>query len=124
MLVSDRLRLLLERCVPNHAEFLPVVVTYNGEPLKVQRYWVVNWLFMVDCLDWSKSMWYQPKGTATKAERVVVNAVIDFSKIDSNVKICRIFGAESRVLISSDIRNLIEEAGITGCQFYTVDQHR
>src|SRR5688572_25130668 len=49
--VSDRLKILLESAAPDDFQFLPVRVMYRKKPLPCGRYWIANWLHMVDCID-------------------------------------------------------------------------
>lgn len=116
-IVSDRLRRLIDEHAPGAAQFLPVRMFYEDRPLDLPPYWLANWLFLEDCIDWQRSVYDEDllhPGTFSFAL-----LVIDPS-LTKDRKILRIFGFNVITLIRSDLRQILVEEGITGCQYYRI----
>ncbi|MBX3316540.1 MAG: hypothetical protein KF902_06715 [Phycisphaeraceae bacterium] len=113
--VSERLRLLLEKCAPACAQYLPMALqNYDGSPV-ADRYWLVNWLYTVDFCDREHSDY-----ASCSEHTSYFEIVVDGAKIPGHMPVCRMMGLPTFVVIRDDIKNVIEEHGFTGCQFYTV----
>lgn len=64
-IVSERTRDLVETVAPGCVQFLPVTMTqFGGKPIRIGRYWVMNIVKLVDCLD------PEPGTTAPLPERI------------------------------------------------------
>jgi hypothetical protein len=118
--VSDRFRILIEKAAPNHAEFLPVVLTHRGKKINAPPYWMTNWLHLVDCYDREKSI-YQivsnyKGGTRLSFDHLVVRT----DSIPANILVCRVAEFQTVTVIRSELRQFFDEHGMTGCQYYPV----
>lgn len=118
-LMSDRLRRLIEARAPDHAQYLPVVMMYKDKPLDIGPYWMANWLHVIDCIDEEKSDIRPSKYPDLPPN--TVNLVVDPRRVPEDVLICRTKTDSLMVLIRDDLKREIQEAGMTGCQFYRVD---
>lgn len=117
--VSDRLRALLEKYAPGAGQYLPVRMMSNGLALDVGHYWVVNWLHLVDCIDWKKSVYEE--STLTPGRYFFFLLVIDPQRIQDH-SILRIRHFDVQTLIRDEIRRILESENITGPQYYNIWQ--
>ncbi|HYC99685.1 MAG TPA: DUF1629 domain-containing protein [Phycisphaerales bacterium] len=122
--VSTRLRTLLERIAPGHAQFIPCTVKYGKRRPKViseGEHWMVNWLHMVDCFDTVAS---RHEGKVDQFGDInytsCFDPVYDLRRIPPEIRILRVKGARMTVLVDAGIREAIEAAGITGPQFMSI----
>lgn len=109
--VSQRLRGLLDKHAPQHAQYLPVRMLFDGYPISCGPYFLANWLHECDCID------QQAVQLLPMPQRVVVGVVIDPARVPPEVMIARLEGG-SRVIIRDDLRRILEAARINGCQYY------
>lgn len=114
--VSDRLRKLIERYASGSAQFLRVRMTHAGRDLDLPPYWLVNWLHVDDCIDWEKSV-YQENLLRPGHYRFTL-IVVDPSH--ARHKVFRLRHFEVETLVLAGFRDLVQNEGITGCQFYKV----
>ncbi len=123
-IVSDRLRRLIEANAPKHAQFLPAILLFDGEPLDIGCYWATNWLHMVDCFHRELSEYdriedgSEPDGFRLSFD----NLVIDASRIPPEILVCRVKHYENVCLIRQRLRSVLDAAGVTGVQYYPVQQ--
>ncbi len=123
-IASDRLRRLIEREAPGHAEFLPVGLVWRNKPANLGNYWMINWLHMVDCFDRARSKYttvpdkHEPEGQRLSFDKLVINS----RKIPRAIAVCRLTYYENIVVIRRSLREVLDAHGITGCQFYAIDQ--
>jgi len=117
-IVSDRLRVLLETCAPACAQYLQIVLRqYDNTPTS-ERYWIANWTHIVECLNDELSHCVVDAGPYSEFDRMVIDA----SKIPLDMPICRMKRSTNTVVVRDDIRRTIINSGMTGCQFYTIEQ--
>jgi hypothetical protein len=112
--VSDRFREFLEAEVPGHAQFLPVRMEGPGVDEAHRRYWAVNWLHLLDCIDLPRSM---DEGTAGPWMPTVV---IDPARIPPDILVGRLKHRLVTTIIRGDLVKKIKKAKFTGPQFYEV----
>lgn len=114
-LVSDRFKDLLEIHAPSHAQFLPVQMTYRRKHINKPRFWVANWLKVLQVADLNRS---------EIAHMDKESGSIDFIDVAINEKSVPddtlIFVMKEHPLIwiiRNDLRKIIEDAEISGIQF-------
>ncbi|MBS0197690.1 MAG: hypothetical protein JSR77_13125 [Planctomycetes bacterium] len=125
LVVSNRLRELLEFIAPGQAQYLPMslkrarwevvdmskfVVHEEGAEMigGPGDYWMMNTLVEVDCMDWKlakSSPW---------------RSAIDVAKVPGDVQLFRIADQRSVVYCRRRVREVCVEAGIRGLQFREV----
>lgn len=117
--VSNRLKLLIDRHAPGCAQFLPAIMYFNGIPLDCGAYWIVNWLTVADCIDWNNSVFTVSSDGANKRtfKRIVIR-----SAIIAVYPILRVKEYEVMTLIRSDIKQIFDDNRITGCQYRKVNE--
>lgn len=110
--VSDRVRRLIETHAPGNAQFLAVRVLYAGQPFDAgQPYWAVNWLHITDF----------DVGTdpAVARQWALAYSVPDQRQvIPPDVHIFRWRQNPFVEFMSTDLKNKVLEARITGIQFW------
>ena len=114
---------LIERLAPGCVQFLPVIMTHNRKPMRVGRYWVMNVVTTVDCLE------PEPGTTTPLPERIgkhmpADNVQLERSRtrfirkaIPSDVPLFRMRREYLTVIARDDIRRAFEDLQITGCLF-------
>lgn len=120
-IVSDRMKVWLEKHAPQHAQFLPVRMTLRKKILKLPPYWVANWLKEIDCHDPERTEWYPGRGSAVEPEIAVLT--VDPRRVPSAARIFKCKYIPCTVLIRGDIKILLETSGMTGPHYSSV-RHR
>lgn len=110
--VSERLRKYLETESPGALEFLPArLLDVNGRDTKL-KYWVVNWVRVLDIMDKKASLNRDENG------RVFVEVpLIDMALAPPDGVLGLLGGFEVVRLIRSDLMKKIKAEGFTGFQF-------
>lgn len=116
--VSDSLKEFLEDEAPGCVQFLPLRAFYERDELPKHSYWVANWLRVVDCIDWrlSKVRNKDPK------VKLIWPRIIDLNKT-GNAPLLIVKEQPGLILIRSDIKQGLQQQGMTGCQFGEIEQH-
>lgn len=123
-MVSDRLRTLLEQHAPGEVEFIPMKLMYKRSIVRDPVYWMANFLHVVDCIDRTLSNYeevpdrHQPDGVRLSINKLVIR----LSAIPQDVSMCRVYKYEPLVLIRRQLREVLGREGITGPQYYSVEQ--
>jgi hypothetical protein len=118
-IVSDRARAVLQNAAPGCAEFWGVEVSRRGRPDEKYKYWLVQWLHVLDVMQWSEAK-YVPSPQGSPYGPIVLEACIAQGLVPQNIKVFRIKGYELRVHVHNSVRLACIEAGLTGVQFYAV----
>lgn len=117
--VSQRLRELLERKTPGQIQFLPIQTAFRGKPMPKVKYWVVNVLNMISCIDDERSEW-KPWYPGSKG-KFYIRAEIDPNKVPQELQIFRPSEQRMSVYVRRELVEDIENAGMTGCRFRNVN---
>lgn len=59
VVISERARQALERCLIREIQFLPVAIKHKK--LVIGQYWVINVLQVAEALDWKHTRWMYPE---------------------------------------------------------------
>jgi hypothetical protein len=88
---------------------------HAGRELDVGPYWLANWLNVVDCIDWERSMWelVDPARRHFVFGLFVINACAA-----QNHYLFRVRDELVKTVIRADLRETLETRGISGCQYY------
>jgi hypothetical protein len=120
---SNRLKAVLELELPSHAQFIPAQVQEKaGDAFMGDEYWALNWLHIIECMDPERSQYElvedpnEPSGSRYSFDRLVV----DPRKVPDNIHIFRVREFCTKLIVTDTGRSILEDAGITGCQFYDV----
>jgi hypothetical protein len=105
LVVSSRLRSIVEEMDPNAAQFLPVTIELLNKQKLVGQYFLMNILQEVDCIDEEGS--------------TVVQACVVRARVPDH---CHVFRVKHKRLgdriASDEFRKRVIREGITGIQFY------
>jgi len=118
--VSEKAASLLAKMAPNDIQLLPVEVDSRSEP-----YFLVNVLRIVKCIDDETSeevkYWKPEDGRPEKVGkyRAVYGMRIDPTKV-GDAKVFRPWGWTVPLIVSEDIKEALERAGVTGMSFTEV----
>ncbi|XXF81710.1 hypothetical protein P2318_01040 [Myxococcaceae bacterium GXIMD 01537] len=119
-LVSEKAASLLAKMAPNDIQLLPVEVDSRPEP-----YFLVNVIRIVKCIDDETSeevrYWKPEDGRPEKVGkyRAVYGMRIDPTKVE-DAKVFRPWGWPVALIVSEDIKEALERAGVTGLSFTEV----
>jgi hypothetical protein len=123
--VSHRMRLFFETHAPGDGQFLPITIRQQkGRFFDVGEYWCVQWLRVIDCIDWERSRWKKvDNGEGLEwFEFGFMGAVFDPSKVPDDVQVFRPYGIPAHcVLMKSDLAKKLKKAKFTGPQFEYVN---
>ncbi|MCO6438434.1 MAG: hypothetical protein J5J06_15195 [Phycisphaerae bacterium] len=113
-IVSDRLKEMIEQKFPGHAQFVPTQLSQNQV---IQAYWVVNWLHVLEVFDLNSVGYYDEDGDYQFYD---ARPAIPIRRIPAEVHVFRPFMLQSRQVVSSTFRDVVETHGFTGPQFYDI----
>lgn len=120
--VSARFEAILRELEPDHLEFHPIDLIDTRCSDTDRTYCFVNVLDPVSCLDWERS--------EVRTMSVAPNVILGIEKLvikeDALVgrHICRMAEFKTLLLVSSTLRQRIEEAGLTGIGFKDIAEYR
>ena len=116
LIVSDRFCEFLAEIDPKGFQFLPVQMRWatNHELIR-ERYWAVNVLRELDCLDYSRAM-YKDQYVGWAPDVLVVNP----AKVNKSDLLGRVRDRHFNFIVREDVRDRIVAAGMTGVYFYKV----
>jgi hypothetical protein len=127
---SPRLKLLMERLAVTEIQYLPLRVAHQDRRSEVSGYYLANYLRLIDCLDRKRSeyqVWtrdnlpfWEKRPRMLGTFRDVTKAVLDTTKI-GDVRVFRVWGWDVMVVVGGDVKQAIEEAGMTGCRFTEIE---
>jgi hypothetical protein len=127
---SSRLRLLMEDLKVNEIQYLPIKIKQRDGKKEVFGYTIANYLKIIDCLNREKSVYqvwtkdnllfWEKRPYMLGTFRDVTKTVLDKGKI-GDAKIFRLWGWKMMVVLREDVKQAIEGAGITGCDFYKLE---
>ena len=119
-IVSDRVRGVLEVQAPGQVQFLAVEMSVRKKPTS-DTYWLLNTLRVHDCYHRTRSKW-TVLSTPAKTWWSFDKLVIDTARVPVKTLIFRESHFETPLFVRRRLRDAIQAAGITGAQFYSVDQ--
>ena len=127
---SPRLKALMESLGVEGIQYLPLRIRHQASGREVQGYQLANYLCLIDCLDWDRSVYqlwtkdnllfWEQRPHMLGTFRDVQKAVLDSSRIGT-VPIFRLWGWEVMVVVRGDIKRAVEAAGMTGCWFSALE---
>lgn len=127
---SARLRSLMEGLGIEGIQYLPLKIKRRDGTQEVEGYSIANYLNVIDCLDrersvyevWTKDnlLFWEKRPDMLGTFCDVRRAVID-SKKTGDVPLFRLWGWEMMVIVREDVKQAIEKAGITGCEFREIE---
>lgn len=123
---SPGLKALIERLGIERIQYLPLRLRGRESGREIGGYCIANYQSVIDCLDrersiyrvltkenllfWEKRPW--KLGTFDN----VVKVVLEVEKI-ADARLFRLWGWSPMVIVREDVKQAIEDAGITGCRF-------
>ncbi len=127
---SPRLKRLMESLMVEGIQYLPLRIKHLHSDQEVHGYHIANYLHVIDCLDrersryeiWTEETLLFPEKVPWKIGkfRDVRKAVLERGRI-GGVRVFRLWGWEMMVVVREDVKRAIEEAGLTGCQFWELE---
>ncbi len=121
---------LMKQVGVDEIQYLPIRIAHRQMQHEITGYHIANYLRVIDCLDRSRSdyqvwtkenlLFWDKRPWMLGTFRDVRKPILDATKI-GGIPVFRLWGWEAMVLIRSDIKHAIEDAGITGCRFTEVD---
>lgn len=118
--VNARLAAIFQELAPNDVELIPVEVNSHAGP-----YFILNALHVVKCIDDEATeevqYWTEEDGVPRKVGtyRDISGMRIDPAKV-GDAKVFRPWGWKVALIVSEDIKDAMERAGITGAKFEAV----
>lgn len=119
--VSDRFRAFLEEHAAGHAQYFEVILKGPKKLIPGQAYFLVNWLHVVDCIDFERSDWYEEDEEGDEPRYDFNEIVLDPSRVPPGVRIFRLRHFDVVTAIDADLAREIKRTGITGPQFYPIE---
>jgi hypothetical protein len=116
---SSRLRALLEDLRIADIQYLPLRVRQLGADRDLYGYHVANHLCLIDALDRDRSIyeeWGPERPDKSGQLRDVRRAVLSTKRVGDS-RLFRLKGWHAMVIVREDVRNAIENAGMTGSVF-------
>jgi len=118
LIFSARLRELLSGMMVNNIQYFEFDIIDVRENRIYTDYKIANVVGLVDCIDKDKSdLKYFDSGNIKRIKKLV----LDESKIPSELKIFRLLKDSTLPIVHQSIKDAIDDAGITGCLFYRIE---
>jgi hypothetical protein len=127
---SPRLRSLIENMKVNDIQYLPLRIKRKDEKEEISGYSIANYLRIIECLNrersvyqlWTKDnlLFWEKRPDMLGTFESITKTVLDLKKI-GDARIFRLWGWEVMVVLREDIKQAIEKAGITGCEFSEIE---
>jgi hypothetical protein len=122
LIVSEKLKAILEKEVPGEIEFLPIQVLDHQKNKIEARYYIANVLTVVLCMDYQKSVYVMSALDKTQVHHFK-NLVLDNAKIPENTKIFRLGEETTLTLVRYDLIKVIIDSGCTGMSFIDIKDY-
>jgi hypothetical protein len=122
LLVSERLKAVLEARADAEIEYIPIAVRDRNKRPSRKRYFIANVLGELDCMDRGRSDLDVSDIDPDVADRIRT-LVLDPAKIGVDVKLFRLKGAHHLFLVREDLCHEILDAGMTGIFFLDPDEY-
>jgi hypothetical protein len=123
---SSRLKSLIDGLGINEIQYIPLRIKHKHSDKEVYGYFLANYLSVIDCLNREKSiyqiytkenlLYWEQRPYMLGTFHYVNNAILDVDKI-GDARIFRLWGWEVMIIVREDVKQAIEEAGITGGGF-------
>jgi hypothetical protein len=111
--INEKVKALLEAEGVQHVEYLPVKVLNHKDRAVKERYFVVNMLPLVDCIDMEKTKY---KRNILDPEQLmhISNLTVHEEKIPADFKLLRVQFASAVMLMRRDLAEKLKAAGVRG----------
>ncbi len=116
LVVSERLKELLEAEQIKHIEFLPVRIFNHKKRQVKENYFILNQTLLVDCLDLDKST-VRYNNIDPSSISSVVEMVIEEDKIPENMQLFRMARCTAITIFARELAKKLEAAAISGITF-------
>jgi hypothetical protein len=121
LVVSEKVKAFLEAERVQHVEYLPVKVLNHKDRAVKERYFIVNMLPLVDCIDTSRTK-FTPNLLDPEQFDNISNLTVDEKRIPANFQVLRLKHLPGAMLIN---RTLAEKsAGFRGFKTSEVSEYR
>lgn len=123
LVVSQKVKELLEAEKLKNNEFLPVqVINHKDRPVK-ESYFILNQIGLQDCIDLKKSE-YKENRLNPEYFSVVKRLAIDERRIEPDVRLFRMKKYPNIPVVHRALARKLTEAGITGPDFIEIEKYR
>jgi hypothetical protein len=123
LVISSRLKALLDKENLKNNEFLPVTVFNHKNQAVKEPYYILNQVQLQDVIDLDRSE-YKRNRINPDIFSVVKKLLVDEGKIEQGVALFRMQYFPGIPIVRRDLADKISAAGITGVEFTEVDKFR
>ncbi len=120
IIVSERLKQLLLRFEPDMLDFVPTVLTYEGEPWTEVQYSLINTRRIVECHDPDISVVKPDVGGKDPVQ--VSHFTFAERPLPDGAHLARVKYFYVSLVVSDEVRRAMEAEGLTGCCFFSPNQ--
>lgn len=127
---SQKLKSLIEKIAPGSVQYLALDIFNESTKSHLSGYYIANYLHNIDCLDrslskyevWTKDnlLFWEDRPQMLNTFRDIKKIVLN-SKLIGESKLFRLWGWDVMVIANEDVKNSIELANITGCNFREIE---
>lgn len=114
LVVSDRVRRIIEEAGPTDCQFLPIDIRHKGRSLEL-TYWAMHVLRTIDCADHAKSS-YVLRGDGTIPLYCRVTIIPE--RVPPEVSTFHILHSTAATIIRDSLRKALRRAKVTGALYY------
>ncbi|QSQ21988.1 hypothetical protein JY651_43745 [Pyxidicoccus parkwayensis] len=113
LVINEKVKAFFEAEGVQHVEYLPVKVINHKDREVKERYFVVNMLPLVDCVDLEKTKY---RRNPLEPERLmrISNLTVQEEKIPADFQVLRLKQVSGAVLIRRDLAEKMKKAGFRG----------
>lgn len=123
LVVHEKVRAFLEAEGVQHVEYLPVKVLNHKDREEKERYFIINMLPLVDCIDLEKT---QCKRNRLDPRKImdVSNLVVHEARIPPDFQLLRLDLLPAAVLIRRELAQKLKAAGFRGFTTSEISEYR
>lgn len=123
LIISDRFKAVLEKFREENIEYLPIKIKNHKGRLVSERYWIVNFLVLIEAVDREHSV-FKVDGGNVGGIRMFDKLVLREDILKSGPVIFRLKEQPMIVLSRQNLVERLNEEGITGMRFVETDKFR
>ena len=121
LLVSSRLRGVLEECGVDSIQYFPVDLRLSDGAIPSDKYFIANIIGRVSCIDFARSDIVVNDGPPLIID--TIDRLVLKEDIIHGLDIFRLGELFVAIVLSSRVKDAIERSGVSGIEFYAIDEY-
>jgi hypothetical protein len=121
LLVSSRLRRVLEECGVDSIQYFPVNFRLSDGTIPADKYFIANIIGRVSCVDFPRSDIVVNDGPPLIID--AIDRLVLKDDVIQDLDVFRLGELFVAIVVSSRVKDAIERSGVSGIEFYATDEY-